>query len=138
MRVTAAHSQGGGRRPATGCGMTTWQDSIDASPGEKLRARSGIVVSRFHGTVVVTIHGDLDGLRAGDLGYMLADLVDGQGNRSIIVDLHDATALDPRWLSVFTDAAARAARRGATLTLKGAPTKLDAALRRQGLERSLA
>lgn len=113
--------------------MTTWQDSIDASPGERLRARSGIGVSRYQGTVVVTIHGDLDGLRAGDLGYMLADLIDGQGNRSIIVDLHDATALDPRWLSVFTDAMARARRRGATLTLQNPPAALHAALRRQGL-----
>lgn len=137
MRVTAAHSEGTAR-PGAWCGMTTWQDSIDASPGERLRARSGIGVSRYHGTVVVTIHGDLDGLRAGDLGYMLADLIDGQGNRSIIVDLHDATALDPRWLSVFTDAVARAARRGASLSLKGAPASLDASLRRQGLDRNIA
>lgn len=118
--------------------MTTWQDSIDVKPGEKLRARSGIVVSRYQGTVVVTIHGDLDGPRAGDLGYMLADLIDGQGNRSIIVDLHDATAVDPRWLSVFTDAVARACRRGATLSLKDAPAELHAALRRQGLDCSTA
>lgn len=118
--------------------MTTWQDSRHTSPGEKLRPRSGIGVSRYHATVVVTIHGDLDGLRVGDLGYMLADLIDGQGNRSIIVDLHDATALDPRWLSVFTDAVARAARRGASLSLKGAPAVLDAALRRQGLDRAIA
>jgi anti-anti-sigma regulatory factor len=115
--------------------MTIWQESIDSTPGETLRARSGIVVSRFHGTVVVTIHGDLDGPRAGDMGYMLADLIDGQGNRSVIVDLRDATAIDPQWLSVFDDAVARAGRRGASLKLNDAPAELEAALRRHGLDR---
>lgn len=114
--------------------MTTRHDPIEATRSQGLRARSGIVVSRYQGTVVVTIHGDLDGRRSGDLAYMLADLIDGQGNRSIIVDLRDATATDPQWLSVFTDAAARACQRGTVLTLDGAPVFLDAALRRHGLE----
>ncbi|HWI04522.1 MAG TPA: hypothetical protein VNT52_11985, partial [Acidimicrobiales bacterium] len=86
--------------------MTTWRESTGAAPAESFRARSGIVVSRYQGTVVVSIHGDLDGPRAADLDYMLADLIDGQGNRSVIVDLRDATAMDPQWLSLFTDAVA--------------------------------
>lgn len=125
------------RAPAGGMvRMTAWHDSIDVTPGEVLRARSGIAVSRYQGMVVVAIHGDLDGLRAGDLGYMLADLIDGQGNRSIIVDLNDATADDPQWLSVFDDAMARAGRRGATVVLKGASPALKADLERHGLEHS--
>ena len=114
--------------------MTTWQESIDATPGEILRAQSGIFVSRYQGTVLVAIHGDLDGPRAGDVGYMLADLIDGQGNRSVMVDLRAATATDPKWLSVFDDAVARAGRRGATLTLHDAPAELEAALKRRGLD----
>jgi anti-anti-sigma regulatory factor len=113
--------------------MTTWQKATDATPGETLRSRSGIAVSRYQGTVVVSIHGDLDGPRCGDLGYMLADLIDGQGNRSIIIDLRDATATDPQRLTVFTDAAARARRRGAVLRLDGAPAFLEA-LRQHGVE----
>ena len=105
------------------------------TPGETRRARSGIVVSRYQGTVVVAIHGDLDGPRAGDLGYLLADLIDGQGNRSVVVGLRDATAIDPQWLSVFDDSVARAGRRGATLALNEAPAELEAALRRHGLGR---
>lgn len=90
-------------------------------------------VSRFQGTVVVSVHGDLDGPRADDLGYLLTDLIDGQGNRSLIVDLRDATAVDPARLSVFTVADAQARRRGATLQLRYAPEPLDEALRRHGL-----
>ena len=40
-------------------------------------ARASIVVSRNRGTVVVTVRGELDLPRAGDLGAMLADLIDG-------------------------------------------------------------
>lgn len=110
---------------------------MGAAAAETFRARSGIVVSRYQGTVVVSIHGDLDGPRAADVDYMLADLIDGQGNRSIIVDLRDATAMDPQWLALFADAIARAGRRGATLKLKDAPADLGAALKRQGLEHSV-
>ena len=95
---------------------------------------SGIVVGRFDGTVVVTVRGDLDGPRAVELDYVLGDLIDGQGNTSVILDVHDATASDPAWLSVFTDAAARAVRRGATLTLDGAPSFLAAALKLHDIE----
>ena len=45
-----------------------------------------------------------------------------------ILDLHDTTASDPEWFSVFTDVAARAIRRGATLTLDGTPSFLEAAI----------
>lgn len=117
--------------------MKASQEPNPATPaGARRRARSGIVVSRFQGTVVVSIHGDLDGPRADDLGYLLTDLIDGQGNRSLIVDLRDATALDPARLSVFTAAEAQARRRGAILRLKYAPPALDAALRGHGLDPS--
>ena len=117
--------------------VTISKDSMGAAPAGTFRSRSGIVVSRYQGTVVVSIHGDIDGPRAADVDYMLADLIDGQGNRSVIVDLRDATAMDPQWLSLFIDAVARAERRGATLKLKDAPAPLEAALKRQGLENSI-
>jgi anti-anti-sigma factor len=74
-----------------------------------------IVIGRRAGTVVVNVHGDLDMARAGQLGNILVDLIDGQGNLSIVVDLHDATTSDPDSLSVFVDAAERARRRGGSV-----------------------
>ena len=111
----------------------TGQGSIGAGAGVPERPWSGIVVGRFQGTVVVTVHGDLDARRASDLDYVLADLIDGQGNKSLAIDLRDATATDAQWLTVFTDAAARACQRGAVLALDGAPAFLGAALRSNGL-----
>jgi anti-anti-sigma regulatory factor len=108
------------------------------APGPGAVDQSGIVVGRFKGTVVVTVHGELDRGRAGAVGYVLADLIDGQGNRSVAVDLRDAGAAHLTWLPVFVDAADRARRRGAKLTLNGAGAALDTALRRLGLGPVLA
>jgi anti-anti-sigma factor len=95
--------------------------------------RSSIVVGRYLGTVVVTVHGELDLSRAGHLGTILADLIDGQGNLSIVVDLQDATATDADSLWVFTEAAERARRRGATMRLNEPPAPLYQALQLRGL-----
>jgi anti-anti-sigma factor len=95
--------------------------------------RSSIVVGRYLGTVVVTVHGELDLTRAGHLGTILADLIDGQGNLSIVVDLQDATATDADSLWVFTEAAERARRRGATMRLNQPPAPLYEALELRGL-----
>ena len=95
--------------------------------------RASIVVSRNRGTVVVTVHGELDLPRAGDLGAMLADLIDGQGNLSVVVDLHDATASDADCLWVFTDAAERARRHGGIIKVSEPPGPIYSALQLRGL-----
>jgi hypothetical protein len=77
--------------------------------------RSSIVVAREAGTVVVTVRGELDTERSRHLGIVLADLIDGQGNMSILVDLHDAGATDPDCLWMLTEAAERAHRRGGAM-----------------------
>jgi anti-anti-sigma factor len=97
------------------------------------RRRSAIVIGRYQQTVVVTVHGELDSARAVQLGDILADLIDGQGNLSLLVDLHDATAADAEPLSVFTDADERARRRGGAVTLSKPPAPLHQALRELGL-----
>jgi anti-anti-sigma factor len=92
-----------------------------------------IVIGRALGTVVVTVHGDLDPPAAEQLGTVLADLIDGQGNMAVVVDLHDARAADARCLSVFTGAAERATRRRGSLTLSEPPEILYEALILAGL-----
>lgn len=105
-----------------------------ARPPVALAARSGIVIGRYQGTVVVTVHGELDVERAEHLDFVLADLIDGQGNLSIIVDLRDvrATASDAERVEVFEDAAGRARRHHGTVSLSQPPALLREALRRRG------
>ena len=93
-----------------------------------------IVIRRHEGTVVVTVHGELDMVRAGHLGNILADIIDGQGNLSVVVDLHDATTTDPDSLLVFIEAAERARRRGGTMVLNEPHPTLGEALQLRGLD----
>jgi anti-anti-sigma factor len=112
-------------------------DRAPRSPGPEdtapARPRSGIVIGRYQATVVVTVHGELDRARAAHLGLILADLIDGQGNLSLLVDLHHATAADASPVSVFADADERARRRGGSIALSKPPALLLDALHRRGL-----
>ena len=109
--------------------------AIDPGPPA---APSSIVIRRFLGTVVVTVHGPLDITRAGQLGGILADLIDGQGNLSVTVDLHDATASDGDCLSVFVEAAERARRRGGRVRLNDPPEPIQEALQLRGVDQFVA
>ena len=92
-----------------------------------------ISVARSAGTVVVTVRGQLDAEKSQDLGGILADLIDGQGNMSILVDLHGASAADPDCLWMLTEAAERAHRRGGTMRLDAA-AEVTSALQLRGLD----
>ena len=93
-----------------------------------------IAVARSAGTVVVTVRGELDAVKSQHLGGILADLIDGQGNMSVLVDLHEASARDPDCLWMLTEAAERAHRRGATMRLQAAPAEVTSALQLRGLD----
>ncbi len=90
----------------------------------------GVAVSRDRGTVVVTVHGYLDLAGAQHLDAVLADLIDGQGNLAVVIDLHDAgdAGMSVFVVSVFAGAAKCASRRGATLSLRGPPPQVHQAL----------
>ncbi len=126
------------RKPAADAFETTQMDLVGEQdrperPGSH-RTRSSIVIGRFQGTVVVTVHGELDVIRAAHLGSILSDLIDGQGNLSITVDLHDATASDADSLWVFSEAAERARRRGGTIRLNEPPAPLHQGLQLRGVD----
>jgi anti-anti-sigma regulatory factor len=92
-----------------------------------------IAIARSAGTVVVTVRGELDAEWSNHLGGILADLIDGQGNMSILVDLHEASATDPDCLWMLTEAAERAHRRGGTVRLD-AGAEVTSALELRGLD----
>ena len=93
-----------------------------------------IAIARSAGTVVVTVSGELDAEKSKHLGVILADLIDGQGNMSILVDLHEASAADPDCLWMLTEAAERAHRRGGTLRLDAASAEITSAVELRGLD----
>jgi anti-anti-sigma factor len=84
-------------------------------------ADHSLAVTREHGAVVVTVHGEIDLARSVALGAVLGDLIDGQGNLSVVVDLAEVTRVDPAGLGVFAAAAKLARRRGGLLTVTGVP-----------------
>jgi len=115
------------------------RDGTSRSPGltatvPAKRPHSSIVIGRCQRTVVVTVRGKLDRAKAAHLGFVLADLIDGQGNLSLVVDLHDATATGADRLTVLAEAAERARRRGGAMALSQPPAVLHEALRNLGLD----
>ncbi len=80
-------------------------------------------VSRDFGAVVVAIDGDLDVPASIRLGAALGDLIEGQGNLAVTVDLHRVGNIDPRALGVFAAAARLASVRGGSLNVMGMPPR---------------
>ncbi len=84
-------------------------------PGEAL----DVAVSRRGSAVVVAIAGELDLLSAIRLRPVLHDLIVGQGNLSITLDLAGLGFVDSAGLRVLIEAKRRLAARGGTLALTG-------------------
>ncbi len=80
-------------------------------------------VSRESGAVLVTVEGNLDVPTSIRLGAALGDLIDGQGNLAVAVDLHRVDQVDQRALGVFAAAARLASVRGGSLTVTGMPPR---------------
>ena len=82
-------------------------------------------IARQGGGVILTVGGTLDLAGSMHLGAALGDLIDGQGNLSVGLDLRGVRRFDPAGLGVFTVAEQLARRRGGTLTVT-APLPLSA------------
>ncbi|MBW3546797.1 MAG: MEDS domain-containing protein [Actinobacteria bacterium] len=78
-------------------------------------------MTRRHGVVVVTVHADFDLACSSRLGAALGDLIDGQGNLNVGVDLSRAATIDPAALGVLAAGEKLARHHGATLTVRGLP-----------------
>lgn len=95
------------------------------------------VIGRAMGTVLVTTHGLLDPDGSRVLDRTLRDLIQDQGNLSLIVDLIDLSVAEPSCLRVFVVATASAATRGGQLTLADPCQTVESALTALGLAGSI-
>lgn len=87
-----------------------------------------VAIGRALGTVVVTVHGELTATTATSLAEVLRDLIDDQGNLSVVVDARDLTVTCGDGVTAFVVAAEWARRHGGTLSLAHASERLRAAL----------
>jgi anti-anti-sigma factor len=94
-----------------------------------------IAIGRTPGTVVVTLVGPVDTPEARRLAAALSDLINGQGNLEIAVNLSNVRRLAPSGLLVLSDAASDLERRGGRLTLCEARQGVLDALHLAGLSR---
>jgi anti-anti-sigma factor len=130
-------------------GRSYWSRSVgDASKGpgasagdssrDRPQAAKGelaIAIGRSLGTVVVTLVGSVDTLEATRLAATLHDLIDGQGNLAVAVDLSGVRRIAPSGLQVLSAAASDLQQRGGRLSLREARDGVLDALQLAGLGR---
>lgn len=75
-------------------------------------------ISRALGTVVVTLHGELEGDGGAALRPILMDLVEGQGN-AVVVDMRDVKIVSREASEVFGAVAERARQHNSRFELFG-------------------
>ena len=97
--------------------------------------RSGfsLVFSRALGKVVVHVHGALDAYSAPAMKARLADIIDNQGNRRVVLDLRMMTGVDAAGLLVLADALQRMDDYGGELVLSGPRGSVEEQLRALGV-----
>jgi anti-anti-sigma factor len=97
--------------------------------------RFTVDVARVLGTVVVTARGTIDEVGAGVLEHVLVDLIENQGNMTVVVDLHGVTDMDLGCSDVFVTAHHCAIIRGGQLSLTGVRLRVAQALEATGVNR---
>lgn len=93
-----------------------------------------LVFSRELGKVVVAVQGALDVGTAPTLRERLADIIDGQGNRQVVLDLRGMTAVDFAGLCVLVETLERMEQYGGELVLSGPTSCVAGQLRAAGLD----
>jgi anti-anti-sigma regulatory factor len=76
-----------------------------------------VTINRVLGTVVVAIAGALDATGALRLRYLLSDLIGGQGNLKLVIDLHEAHRVGAEAVDALAEAVDDLRRRGGELIL---------------------
>lgn len=86
-------------------------------------------LSRALGMAVVHVRGTLDAGAAPALRTRLANVIDGQGNRQVVLDLRGMTAIDRAGMLVLVDALTRMEDYGGDLVLSGPTSAVAEQLR---------
>ena len=95
-----------------------------------------LVFSRALGKVIVHVYGALDANNAPSLKARLVDIIDGQGNRQVVLDLRRMTSVDADGLFVLADALKHMDDSGGELLLSGPKSDVEEQLRAVGLEKT--
>lgn len=93
--------------------------------------------SRQDGHVIVAVHGELDAFSAPTLRERLSDLIECQGNLSLVVDLGSTTFIDSSGLAVLAKAHTWLQARGGELRLARPRRSAIKVLEITGLSRML-
>lgn len=94
-----------------------------------------LTFGRALGKVIVSVYGAVDAQNAPQLRDRLIDLIDGQGNRHLVLDLSEMTLIDATGLSVFVDALKRIRRMAGKLVLSGPGPHIVREFEAAGLDR---
>jgi anti-sigma B factor antagonist len=101
------------------------------------RSDFSLAFSRALGKVVVHVHGVLDARTAPVLRQRLADLVQAQGNLSVVLDLRDMPFIDHRGVAVLAETHAWLEAKGGEFVLSGPSPEARRQLEPTGLRKCL-
>lgn len=79
-----------------------------------------ISISRVRNRIVVTLRGALDACAAPLLHPLLRDLIDGQGNLHLVIDLRDVVTIDQAGMGLLAGASEQMRRHGGRIEFTGA------------------
>lgn len=96
-----------------------------------------IEFSRTRGSVVVTVRGDLDVSTGHLLRKGLVDLIDGQGNLSLVLDVSRVSFIDSAGIGVLVGAHRRLRDKGGSLVLRAPSRQMAGVLDATGLSATL-
>ena len=97
--------------------------------------RFSLVFSRALGKVIVHIHGTVDEHAAQELQDRLVDVIDGQGNRHLVVDLKNMCSIDAAGFAVLVDALKRMQQHCGEFVLSGPTVGVKQGLDAAGLDK---
>lgn len=119
--------------------MTTWKAARGDVESETFHADPyasfSVNVSRIDGRVLVEVGGELDVYSSPHLRSTLLDLIDGQGNMALVIDLAELEFIDSTGLGVLITAMRHSQAHGGEIVLRHPTRSTRRLLRVSGMEK---